>query len=110
MASQWLENPYWQYFCGNEYFEHGFPIDASSMTHWRKRVSEAGMEKLLEETIVAGLEIGVLEKAGMNKLNVDTTVQEKAISFPTDAKLCHRMREKQEDLSKEHGVIQVAVR
>ncbi len=53
---QWLENPYWQYFCGNEYFEHGFPIDASSMTRWRKRVLEAGMEKLLEETIVAGLD------------------------------------------------------
>ena len=45
VVSQWLENPYWQYFCGNEYFEHGFPIDASSMTRWRKRVSEAGMEK-----------------------------------------------------------------
>ncbi len=105
VVSQWLENPYWQYFCGNEYFEHGFPIDASSMTRWRKRVSEAGMEKLLEETIVTGLEIGVLKKASMNKLNVDTTVQEKAVSFPTDAKLYHRMREKLVDLSKEHGVI-----
>ncbi len=51
VVSQWLENPYWQYFCGNEYFEHGFPIDASSMTRWRKRVSESGMEKLLEEAI-----------------------------------------------------------
>jgi IS5 family transposase len=93
VVSQWLENPYWQYFCGNEYFEHDFPIDASSMTRWRKRVSEAGMEKLLGETITAGLDIGVLKKSSMNKLNVDTTVQEKAISFPT------------EELSKEHGVI-----
>ena len=59
VVSQWLENPYWQYFCGNEYFEHGFPIDASSMTRWRKRVSEAGMEKLLEETINTGLDIGL---------------------------------------------------
>ncbi len=42
VVSQWLENPYWQYFCGNEYFEHDFPIDASSMTRWRKRVSESG--------------------------------------------------------------------
>jgi len=56
VVSQWLENPYWQYLCGNEYFEHGFSIDASSMTRWRKRVSEAGMEKLLEETINTGLD------------------------------------------------------
>ncbi len=105
VVSQWLENPYWQYFCGNEYFEHNFPIDASSMTRWRKRVSEAGMEKLLGETINTGLDIGVLKKASMNKLNVDTTVQEKAISFPTDAKFYHRMREKLVELSKEHGVI-----
>lgn len=101
---QWLENPYWQYFCGNEYFEHDFPIDASSMTRWRKRVSVAGMEKLLGETINAGLDIGVLKKASMNKLNVDTTVQEKAISFPTDAKMYHRMREMLVNMSKDHGV------
>jgi transposase, IS5 family len=101
---QWLENPYWQYFCGNEYFEHEYPIDASSMTRWRQRVSDAGMEKLLGETINAGLDIGVLKKASIKKLNVDTTVQEKAISFPTDAKLYHRMRAKLVDLSREHGV------
>jgi IS5 family transposase len=105
VVSRWLENPYWQYFCGNDYFEHDFPIDASSMTRWRKRVSEAGMEKLLGETITAGLDIGVLKKSSMNKLNVDTTVQEKAVSFPTDAKLYHRMRERLVELSKEHGVI-----
>ena len=105
VVSRWLENPYWQYFCGNDYFEHDFPIDASSMTRWRKRVSEAGMEKLLGETITTGLDIGVLKKSSMSKLNVDTTVQEKAISFPTDAKLYHRMRERLVELSKEHGVI-----
>ncbi len=104
VVSQWLENPYWQHFCGNEYFEHGFPIDASSMTRWRKRVTVAGMEKLLEETISTGLDIGALKKASINKLNVDTTVQEKAISFPTDAKLYHHMREKLVALSKEHSV------
>ncbi len=74
------------------------------LTRWRKRVSDAGMEKLLEETVSAGLDIGVLKKSSMDKLNVDTTVQEKAISFPTDAKLYHRMREKLVELSKEHGV------
>ena len=104
VVAQWLENPYWQYFCGNEYFEHGFPIDARTMTRWHKRVSEAGMEKLLEETVSTDLDIGALKKASINKLNVDTTVQEKAVSFPTDAKLYHRMREKLVALSKEHGI------
>ena len=74
------------------------------MTHWRKRVSESGMEKLLGETIAAGLDMGVLKKASMNNLNVDTTVQEKTISFPTDAKLYHCMREKLVELPKGHGV------
>lgn len=74
------------------------------MTRWRQRVSEAGMEKLLEETIKAGLEIGALKKTSMNKLNVDTTVQEKAISFPIDANLYHRMREKLVDMSKGYGI------
>ena len=74
------------------------------MTRWRKRVSESGMEKLLEETISTGLDIGAIKKSSINKLNVDTTVQEKAVSFPTDAKLYHRMREKLVALSKEHGV------
>ncbi len=99
-----VRKPLLAVFCGNEYFEHGFPIDASSMTRWRKRAKESGMEKLLGETINAGLDIGVLKKSSMNKVNVDTTVQEKAISFPTDAKLYHRMREKLVVLSKEHGV------
>ncbi len=59
---------------------------------------------LLGETIRAGLKIGVLRKTSIKKLNVDTTVQEKAISFPTDANLYHRMREKLVGLSQEHGI------
>jgi len=47
----WVENPYWQYFCGGIYFEHTFPIDPSSMTRWRARLNDAGMEELLAETI-----------------------------------------------------------
>ncbi len=91
-------------FCSNEYFEHKFPIYASLMTRWSQRVSEARMEKLLEEAIKAGLEIGILKKTSISKLNVDTTIQEKAISFPTDSKLYHSMREKLVDLSKEYGI------
>ncbi len=46
-----LENPYWQYFCGMEFFEHRLPLDSSSMTRWRKRVGSKGFEDLLQETL-----------------------------------------------------------
>jgi len=88
----WIENPYWQYLCGEQYFQHRFPIDPTSMTRWRNRIKDAGMEKLLEQTIIAGLKTGVLKQHQLKKLVADTTVQEKAIAFPTDARLYHKMR------------------
>lgn len=63
VVEQWVENPYWQYFCGGEYFEHDYPLDPSSLTNWRKRVGESGMEGLLSETIRAGLATGALRPA-----------------------------------------------
>jgi len=88
---QWVENPYWQYFCGGEYFEYVPPIDPSSMTKWRNRLKSKGMEKLLGETIKTGLRAKVVKRTSLNRVNVDTTVQEKAVTFPTDAKLYYRM-------------------
>lgn len=94
VVAQWVENPYWQYFCGEEYFQHKLPIDPSLMTKWRDRVKSAGLEKLLEATIETGLQTRVLKEPSLDRVNIDTTVQEKAVSFPTDSKLYHRMREK----------------
>lgn len=91
VVRQWVENPYWQYFCGGEYFEHELPINPSLMTKWRNRLKSEGMEKLLEETIRSGLRTKTLRKGSLEKVNVDTTVQEKAVTFPTDAKLYYRM-------------------
>jgi hypothetical protein len=51
----WVENPYWQYFCGEEYFQHRLSIDPSQMTRFRTRLGPSGCEKLLELTITAGL-------------------------------------------------------
>jgi IS5 family transposase len=100
----WVENPYWQYFCGEPYFQHELPIDPSLMTKWRNRVKSEGLEKLLEVTIKTGLKIGALKKYQMRKVAADTTVQEKAISFPTDAKLYNRMRQRLVTKAKECGV------
>jgi IS5 family transposase len=93
VVAAWVENPYWQYFSGMRDFQHSMPIDPSSMTRWRKRLGEAGAEKMLRETIEAGMRMKAIRPAELQRLNVDTTVQTKAIRFPTDARLYHRMRE-----------------
>ena len=94
VVTQWLENPYWQYFSGMKYFEHELPIDPSSMTNWRKRMGEQGAESLLKETIETGVRLKVITTSQLERVNVDTTVQEKSIRFPTDARLYDRMRER----------------
>lgn len=94
VVAAWVENPYWQHFSGMRYFQHSMPIDPSSMTRWRKRLGEAGAEQMLRETIEAGMRMKAIRPAELQSLNVDTTVQTKAIRFPTDARLYHRMRER----------------
>lgn len=71
----WVEDPYWQYFSGMKYFEHGFPIDPSSMTRWRARIGDAGAEEFLKETIEAGLKLKAIKCPQLKQVNVDTTVQ-----------------------------------
>ena len=88
-----LENPYWQYFCGYEYFQTDLPIDSSSLTRFRKRLKSKGIEILLKEILRTAQRTGQLKESHLNKVNVDTTVQEKAIAFPTDARLYYKMRE-----------------
>jgi IS5 family transposase len=104
VVAKWVENPYWQYFCGYEYFEHEFPIEPSLMTKWRNRIKSEGLEKLLEETIKAGLKTKVVKRSSFKKVNVDTTVQEKNVTYPTDAKLYHRMRERLVKEARESGI------
>lgn len=100
----WLENPYWQYFSGMKWFEHKVPINPSSMTRWRKRIGDAGAEQLLKETIEAGLKLKAVKAYQLKRVNVDTTVQEKEIRFPTDARLYDRARQRLVDAAKERGI------
>ena len=103
-VERWTENPYWQYFCGMKHFEHGMPIHPSLMTRWRKMVGDGGMEKMLEATIQAGLRTGAITAKSIEDVNVDTTVQEKAIAHPTDARLYHVCRGKLVKLAKRLGL------
>ena len=100
----WVENLYWQYFSGMKWFEHDVPIDPSSMTRWRKRIGEAGAEGLLRETLEAGLKIKAVKPHQLKRINVDTTVQEKEIRFPTDARLYDRARQRLVEAAKDRGI------
>ena len=94
VVALWVENPYWQHFSGMSHFQHRMPIDPSSMTRWRKRLGDAGAEQMLRATIETGIAMRVIRPAELKRINIDTTVQTKAIRFPTDARLYQRMRER----------------
>ena len=88
----WVENPYWQAFCGFEYMQHEPPIDPSSLSRWRSRVGAERLELLLKVIVETAIKMKAIKPADIEKVNVDTTVQEKAIAFPTDARLYQKMR------------------
>ena len=92
VVERWVGNAYWQHFCGEEYFRHEMPIDPSQMTRFRDRIGEDGCEFMLGVTVRTGLETGTVRRASLAVVNVDTTVQDKAIAFPTDARLYHKAR------------------
>jgi IS5 family transposase len=92
VVAMWVENPYWQYFCGMQYFQHKLPFHPTSLIKWRKRMGEAGCERLLKELIEVAITEEIIEEKDLKKVIVDTTVQEKAITYPTDAKLQHKAR------------------
>ena len=90
LVERWLENPYWQYFCGETHFQTDFPCDASSLSIWRRRIGEEKLKLLIEETIRVAIEKKFVTQKELSQVVVDTTVQEKNITFPTDAKLLAR--------------------
>jgi len=104
VVARWAENPYWQHFCGETFFQHRLPLDPSSMTRWRNRIGEEGVEWLLTETIKAGQRAGTVQDDHLKKVTVDTTVMEKNIVHPTDARLYERARRKLVVLAREAGI------
>jgi IS5 family transposase len=104
VVERFMENPYWQYFCGYEYFQHHLPIDPSSLSRWRGRVGAKGIEKLLKQLLQTAQRSGHLKRSDLNQVNVDTTVQEKAIAYPTDARLYYKMREALVRAAKANGI------
>ena len=104
VVARWSENPYWQHFCGETFFQHRLPLDPSSLTRWRKRIGEEGVEWMLTQTIEAGKRAGMVKGNDLKRVTVDTTVMEKNIAHPTDAQLYEKARRKLVGLAREAGI------
>ncbi len=93
LCERWVENPYYQFFCGEEFFQHRLVFDRSSLTRWRQRMGEEKLQALLQESLSVATKTEAIKPSDLNRVIVDTTVQPKNVMFPTDAKLLNRARE-----------------
>ena len=101
VVARWVENPYMQYFTGEKMFRKRPPMDPIDMTKFRKRIGEGGAEKILRISLMVNAE-EVTEKE-LEQVMIDSTVQEKNITFPTDAKLYRKIIERVQKMSeREH--------
>jgi transposase, IS5 family len=101
---RWVENPYWQLFCGYDYLQWTFPLDPSSLVRWRRRLNVEGLEALLIQTIKAARKAKAVKETNFSRVSVDTTVMEKNIAYPTDSRLYDRARRRLVGLAKLHEV------
>src|SRR5579863_2621113 len=90
LCARWVENPYYQYFCGELSFCHKLPFDRSSLTRWRQRLGEEQLAALIQESLAVAHKTGAIGPKDLERVVVDTTVQPKAVAHPTDARLMHR--------------------
>jgi len=104
VVEAFLENPYWQYFLGYEFFQHKAPMDPTSLVHWRQRIGSEGMEMLLHEILQMAQRNQMLKPLDMQRVTVDTTVQEKAVAFPMDSRLYQKGRELLVEKAREEGI------
>ena len=99
IIERWIENPYWQYFSGEKVFQTQKPFDPTDFIHFRKRIGEEGAEELLKISILL---FG--KEAQEKEVLIDSTVQEKNITYPTDAKLHKKIIKRINKIAKEEGV------
>ena len=92
VIKKWVENPYWQYFCGFDYLQWQEPINPSSLTRFRQRLGKEGTKKILQATIKEGLQQGALKPQELRKVTVDSTAMEKNIAYPTDTQNLNKAR------------------
>lgn len=103
VCERWVCDPYFQYFTGEEFFQHAFPHERSDLSHWRKRLGDK-LELLLAESLRVAHATGALRTQDLARVTVDTTVQPKNITFPTDAKLVHAAIKGLNRMAAKHGL------
>ena len=99
VVEQWSENAYYQYFSGEQVFTAKAPCEASELVHFRNRIGAEGVEVILKESIRVNGKGGKEDKA-----SIDTTVQEKNITYPTDSKLHRKIIKKCVGIADKEGV------
>ena len=104
LCERWVENPYYQFFCGEEFFRHRLVFERSSLTRWRQRMGEERLQALLQESLAVATRTEAIKPSDLNRVIVDTTVQPKNVMFPTDARLLNRAREILVRLAKGAGI------
>jgi IS5 family transposase len=100
---RWVHDPYFQYFTGEEFFQHALKHERSGMSHWRTRLGDR-LDVLLAETLRVAHDSGALKTSDLARVTVDTTVQPKNVTFPTDAKLMLSAIEHLGRLARQHRV------
>ena len=104
VLDRWVENPYWQYFCGEITFQHKVPMDETTMMRFRHRIGEDGARELLKMSIALGQETGTVAPESFKLAVIDTTVMPKAIAYPSDARLLERCHRQLVELAKAEGI------
>jgi IS5 family transposase len=101
VMEQWLQNPYYQYFCGESVFQWKYPCDPSDLVHFRKRIGEQGAEKIFQLSVDTRK-----DEIRTKDVIVDSTAQEKNITYPTDAKLLRKVIKQCNRIANEENITQ----
>lgn len=104
VVEAWVENPYWQAFCGYDFLQWEVPAHPTSLTHWRQRIGARGAEKILQVSVAVALRTKTVTPTELTKVISDTTVMPKAITHPVDAKLIRRSIERIVRAAKAAGI------
>ena len=100
VVERWCENPYYQFFCGMATFQWSLPCHPTDLVYFRKRIGKEGTEKLLSYS----LHIHREKARRVEQVVFDTTVQEKNITYPTDAKLAVKVIKKCRAIARKEGI------
>lgn len=101
LVVQWKRNPYYQAFCGMTEFQQSLPCHSTELVHFRKRIGKEGFETIFQ------MSVGLHGRTALeDNVNIDTTVQEKNITYPTDSKLAIKIINRLNKIAKNHGIQQ----